>query len=100
MTASVISSWSQSFYSTNFLLELNDALKESKKEVKPFIKSYSYAKIVDKYEHDFITLKKHYDYIHDIFLIDKDGNIVIDKTGAANWNSEKVRNQIDALLAK
>ena len=34
------------------------------------------------------------------FLIDKDGNIVIDKTGAANWNSEKVRNQIDALLAK
>ena len=34
------------------------------------------------------------------FLIDKDGNIVIDKTGAANWNSEKVRNQIDALLAE
>lgn len=32
------------------------------------------------------------------FLIDKSGNIVIDKTGAANWNSEKVRNQIDELL--
>ena len=32
------------------------------------------------------------------FLIDKKGNIVIDKTGAANWNSEKVRQQIDELL--
>ena len=34
------------------------------------------------------------------FLIDKNGNIVIDKTGAANWNSEKVRSQIDVLLAQ
>ncbi len=32
------------------------------------------------------------------FLIDKEGNIVVDKTGAANWNSEKVRKTIDALL--
>ena len=32
------------------------------------------------------------------FLIDKKGNIVINKTGAANWNSDKVRNQIDELL--
>ena len=34
------------------------------------------------------------------FLIDENGNIVIDKTGAANWNSDKVRSQIDALLAE
>jgi len=32
------------------------------------------------------------------FLIDKNGNIVIDKTGASNWNSEKVRTTIDKLL--
>ncbi len=32
------------------------------------------------------------------FLIDTNGNIVIDKMGAANWNSEKVRNTIDGLL--
>ena len=32
------------------------------------------------------------------FLIDKQGNIVIDKTGAANWNSDKVRATIDKLL--
>ncbi|GGG60253.1 TlpA family protein disulfide reductase [Bizionia arctica] len=32
------------------------------------------------------------------FIIDKKGQIVIDKTGAANWNSDGVRNQIEQLL--
>lgn len=32
------------------------------------------------------------------FLIDKKGQVVIDKGGAANWNSEKVREQIENLL--
>ncbi len=32
------------------------------------------------------------------YLIDKKGNIVIDKVGAANWNSDKVRETIDKLL--
>lgn len=32
------------------------------------------------------------------FLIDKNGNIVINKVGAANWNSNKVREVIDKLL--
>ena len=32
------------------------------------------------------------------YLIDRSGNIVIDKKGAANWNSDKVRKTIDELL--
>ena len=32
------------------------------------------------------------------FLIDKEGNVVVNKKGAANWNSKKIRNQIDQLL--
>ncbi len=32
------------------------------------------------------------------FLIDKDGRIVLDKTGAVNWNSDKVRDIINGLL--
>jgi thiol-disulfide isomerase/thioredoxin len=32
------------------------------------------------------------------FLIDKKGHIVINKTGAANWNSDSVRKTIDNLL--
>lgn len=34
------------------------------------------------------------------FLIDQSGKIVIDKTGAANWNSDTVRQTIDNLLTK
>lgn len=34
------------------------------------------------------------------FLIDKNGNIVIKKIGAADWNSESVRSTIDELLNK
>lgn len=34
------------------------------------------------------------------YLINKEGEIVINKTGAANWNSTKVRNQLDELLKK
>lgn len=32
------------------------------------------------------------------FLIDKKGRFVIDKTGAANWNSQTVRKTIDSLI--
>ncbi|PWH83001.1 thiol-disulfide oxidoreductase [Algibacter marinivivus] len=32
------------------------------------------------------------------FLIDKSGRIIIDKTGAANWNSESVKEVINDLL--
>ena len=32
------------------------------------------------------------------FLIDRNGNIIIDKSGAANWNSETVRATIDELI--
>ncbi|AUC82001.1 TlpA disulfide reductase family protein [Lacinutrix sp. Bg11-31] len=32
------------------------------------------------------------------FLLDREGNIIIDESGAANWNSETVRNTIDELI--
>jgi thiol-disulfide isomerase/thioredoxin len=32
------------------------------------------------------------------FLLDKQGNIVIDESGAANWNSKTVRETIDQLI--
>ncbi|MUU79769.1 TlpA family protein disulfide reductase [Winogradskyella endarachnes] len=33
-------------------------------------------------------------------VINKKGEIVIDETGAVNWNSEKVKNQLNALLSE
>lgn len=32
------------------------------------------------------------------FILDKNGRIVIDKTGAANWNSDSIRTLLDELL--
>lgn len=34
------------------------------------------------------------------YILDKNGKIIVDKTGAADWNSSKVRNLLDKLLAK
>ena len=34
------------------------------------------------------------------YVIDKDGSIVVDKVGAADWNSESFRKTLDALLAE
>lgn len=34
------------------------------------------------------------------YLIDKQGNLLIDKVGIADWNSKKVRNLLDELLMK
>lgn len=34
------------------------------------------------------------------FLLDKSGKIVISKIGSADWNSEKVRKQLDELIAQ
>jgi thiol-disulfide isomerase/thioredoxin len=34
------------------------------------------------------------------FIINKKGEIVVDESGAVNWNSNKVRDQIDQLLSE
>jgi hypothetical protein len=34
------------------------------------------------------------------YIISKDGTIVIDEKGAANWNSKKVHQVLDGLLAE
>ncbi|MBT8278014.1 MAG: TlpA family protein disulfide reductase [Bacteroidia bacterium] len=34
------------------------------------------------------------------YIIDKQGKVVIDKSGAANWNSNAIREQLELLLAQ
>lgn len=66
------------------------------------------SKFVDKNEYSFKVYRAKSKYpenfnvrsIPRTFLIDKNGEIVIDKTGASNWNSEKVRTVIDKLIAE
>ena len=66
------------------------------------------SKFVTKNEYSFNVYRpiseypKHFNVrsIPRTFLIDKKGNIVIDKTGASNWNSKKVRTVIEQLLTE
>ncbi|PQV48939.1 thiol-disulfide isomerase/thioredoxin [Jejuia pallidilutea] len=70
---------------------------EKPKTIKAFLTKNNYTFNV------YTPLTKHPDVfnikgIPRTFLIDTNGNIVIDKTGAANWNSDTVRHTIDSLL--
>ena len=63
-------------------------------------------KFMEKHNYDFPVYKQltqapeefKHSSIPMTFLIDKSGEIVISKSGAADWNSEKVRTTIDKLL--
>lgn len=72
---------------------------ETSKKVQSFLddkgfKLNSYVPLTD-YPDDFDVSS-----IPRTFLISKTGAIVIDKTGAANWNSDAVRSQINLLLSE
>ncbi|NOQ16719.1 MAG: hypothetical protein GQ581_06630, partial [Methyloprofundus sp.] len=41
-----------------------------------YIKSYHWAKIVEQYQQDLVTMMRYYNYIYDLFLIDTQGNII------------------------
>jgi len=70
---------------------------ESKEKVIPFLKENGYdlpSYNMYNREPSILTTRS----IPASFLIDKKGNIIISKTGAADWNSSKVRKEIDKLL--
>ncbi len=70
---------------------------EDEEKISMFLEKHNYSfkayKAISEYPNNFNVSS-----IPRTFLIDKKGNIVIDKTGASNWNSEKVRTLIDQLL--
>ena len=72
---------------------------EEEEKISRFITKNEYSfivyKVISKYPEDFNVTS-----IPRTFLIDKKGNIIIDKSGASNWNSEKVRTIIDQLLSE
>lgn len=79
----------------NFVL----ATRESPEVVKPFLEKKGYhlpvyfplSKVPEGLESNSLPTN---------YLIDGDGTILIKETGAANWNSKKVRNVLDLLLKK
>ncbi len=59
------------------LLErLREAWRESSSDLEGFVRSYEWARIVDGPQRDFATLLRTYDYLHDVLLLDTEGNIL------------------------
>ena len=76
-----------------FLFVTNDPYTE----INPFLEKKNYTFKVHR------PVTKYPDYfdistIPRTFLIDQNGNIIIDESGVANWNSKSVRGTIDKLL--
>ena len=76
-----------------FLFVTNDPYTE----INPFLEKKNYTFKVHR------PVTKYPDYfdistIPRTFLIDQNGNIIIDESGVANWNSKSVRSTIDRLL--
>ncbi len=71
-----ITSWSQSIYTVDFFKSINKNLNHSRQKVKTYVKSKQYNQIVKEYESNLLVLLKNYNYVLDIFLIDKRGNIL------------------------
>ena len=67
------------------------------KEINPFLLKNNYTFKVHRPASDY---PKYFNIstIPRTFLIDKNGTIIIDESGAANWNSDKIRKIIDNLL--
>ncbi|RLD28011.1 MAG: TlpA family protein disulfide reductase [Bacteroidetes bacterium] len=72
---------------------------EDEEKISMFLEKHNYSfkayKAISEYPENFNVSS-----IPRTFLIDKKGNIVIDKKGASNWNSEKMRAVIDELLSE
>ncbi len=69
-------------------------------EVDAFLNKNKYTFKVHREQNNAFSKHFNINTIPRTFLIDKVGNIVIDETGSANWNSTKVRNTINKLISE
>jgi len=69
-----------------------------------YVKSYQWAQLVNQYDEDLVTMKKNYDYINDIILIDLKGNVLYsiarESCLGSNLFSGELRNTMFSLTVK
>ncbi len=61
---------------TEFLINLEKDFQNSEQNLATYIKTRAWTTQVESRQQDLINLARNYDYIHDLFLIDKNGNIL------------------------
>jgi len=58
------------------ITDLTVGWQQSSKPLKQYVKSYDWVKRVEQPKTELIALTRQYDYVYDVFLIDKDGNVL------------------------
>ena len=71
-----IEAWSSTKSTLSFTKALSSEFKDSNLSSDKFIKTNNYTKLIHTYEHGFIEISRHYDYIYDVFLFDTKGNLL------------------------
>ena len=71
-----IQNWSESRLNVDFLEQLIDDFKRSKKTLTAYIESDKCVHTVIEMQSDIIKVIKNYDYLYDVFLIDTEGNVL------------------------
>lgn len=68
--------WSKINSNIELLSNLEKKFKNSKKSLKEFVNSYEYSKSISTLDKDMKSILLEYNYVYDLFLIDKEGNIL------------------------
>ena len=79
-----LNSQAKSQHNADFLMDLKKSWQSSGKSLNDFVKSDEWVSLVDAAQDDLVTLTRQYDYFFDLFLIDKDGNILYSVAGESD----------------
>ncbi|MCU7922123.1 MAG: response regulator [Candidatus Thiodiazotropha sp. (ex Dulcina madagascariensis)] len=61
---------------SELLTHLSEGLRQSGKNAADYVKSYDWVRRVEDAQNDLMTVLRDYDYIYDLLLIDREGNIL------------------------
>lgn len=61
---------------SRFLMYLEKGYRESGKELADYVGSVDWVTRIDGYQDDLVSVLRKYDYIYDVFLFDKEGNLL------------------------
>jgi len=97
-----INAQAESQSNANKLLNLIQGWQEKDNlSLQQYVKSYEWAKRVDAIQSDLLTLGRRYDYIHDLFLIDRGGNILLNLSNKSDLGSNLATGEYsNTLFAK
>lgn len=81
---------------SSLLSSLIEGLAASQQPASEYVKSYDWARRVDGVQNGLVTLSRRYDYIYDMFLIDKQGHILYSLARGPDLGSHLLQGEYSA----